>query len=68
MNALLLKNSKQKVITNLLVKIFFSPITEEGLLIGVSIVVILILVGLIFGIFNWISNSINVLFDQLGIG
>ena len=48
--------------------LYFSPITEEGLLIGISIVVILILVGLIFGIFNWVSGAVSSLFDQIGFG
>lgn len=45
-----------------------SPISEEGLLIGVAIVIILILLGVIFGIFQWISGSLLDLFSSLGLG
>jgi len=43
-----------------------SPIMEEGLLIGIAIVAILIVVGIIFGVFDWISSSFAGLFDQFG--
>ena len=43
-----------------------SPIMEEGLLIGISIVAILIVVGIIFGVFDWIGSSFAGLFDQFG--
>lgn len=68
MNSLLTKKKRLDLIANFFRRIFFSPITEEGLLIGVSIVIILILLGLIFGIFNWITGSISALFEQLGVG
>jgi len=42
-----------------------SPVVEEGLLIGLAIVGILIFLGLIFGIFDWINESINSLFDSM---
>ncbi|NVM54300.1 MAG: hypothetical protein HWN66_11415 [Candidatus Helarchaeota archaeon] len=41
-----------------------SPIMEEGLLIGIAIVAILIVIGLIFGVFDWIAESFSSLFDQ----
>ena len=41
-----------------------SPIMEEGLLIGIAIVAILIVVGIIFGVFDWIGKSFGSLFDQ----
>lgn len=44
----------------------YSPIMEEGLLIGISIVAILIILGIIFGVFDWIGDSFSSLFDQLG--
>lgn len=44
-----------------------SPIMEEGLLIGIAIVAILIVVGIIFGVFEWIGKSFGSLFDQFGI-
>jgi len=44
----------------------FSPIMEEGLLIGISIVAILIILGIIFGVFDWIADSFSSLFDQFG--
>ncbi|NVM28306.1 MAG: hypothetical protein HWN65_05650 [Candidatus Helarchaeota archaeon] len=40
---------------------------EEGLLIGIAIVAILIVVGIIFGVFEWIGKSFGSLFDQFGI-
>ena len=43
-----------------------SPIMEEGLLIGILIVAILIVVGIIFGVFDWIGSSFAGLFDQFG--
>ena len=49
-----------------LIKIF-GPITEEALLLGLSIAMIIIIIGLIFGIFQWLANSIFALFGQLGI-
>ncbi|MFX0133784.1 MAG: hypothetical protein ACFFDN_09075 [Candidatus Hodarchaeota archaeon] len=45
----------------------FGPITEEALLLGLSIAMIIIIIGLIFGIFQWLANSIFALFGQLGI-
>lgn len=44
------------------------PITEEALLLGLSIAMIIIIIGLIFGIFQWLSSSIFALFGQLGFG
>jgi len=40
---------------------------EEGLLIGISIVAILIILGIIFGVFDWIADSFSSLFDQFGM-
>jgi len=45
---------------------FYSPITEEALLIGLSIAAILIIIGLIFGIFTWIGEKFSELFFTLG--
>ncbi|MBD3230830.1 MAG: hypothetical protein GF329_21815 [Candidatus Lokiarchaeota archaeon] len=42
-----------------------SPVVEEGLLIGIAIVGILIFLGLIFGLFDWINEAISSLFDNL---
>ncbi|MHA1321873.1 MAG: hypothetical protein ACTSRL_03675 [Candidatus Helarchaeota archaeon] len=42
----------------------FSPIMEEGLLIGIAIVAILIILGIIFGVFDWIVDAFNSLFNQ----
>ncbi|MFX1295045.1 MAG: hypothetical protein ACFFD2_09375 [Promethearchaeota archaeon] len=41
-----------------------SPIMEEGLLIGIAIVAILIILGIIFGVFDWIAESFGSLFDN----
>jgi len=41
-----------------------SPVVEEGLLIGLAIVGILIFLGIIFGLFDWINESLNSLFDS----
>jgi hypothetical protein len=41
-----------------------SPIMEEGLLIGIAIVAILIVLGIVFGVFDWIAESFGSLFDQ----
>jgi hypothetical protein len=49
------------------VNINISPIMEEGLLIGISIVAILIILGIIFGVFDWIADSFSSLFDQFGM-
>jgi hypothetical protein len=43
---------------------FVSPIMEEGLLIGIAIVAILIVLGLIFGVFDWIASAFSSLFDR----
>jgi len=37
---------------------------EEGLLIGIAIVAILIVVGIIFGVFDWIGSMFSDLFNQ----
>lgn len=52
---------------NLLNNTVMSPIMEEGLLIGIAIVAILIVLGIIFGVFDWIAESFNSLFDHFGI-
>jgi hypothetical protein len=44
-----------------------SPIMEEGLLIGIAIVAILIVLGIIFGVFDWIASSFSSLFDHFGM-
>ncbi|MFX1295327.1 MAG: hypothetical protein ACFFD2_10800 [Promethearchaeota archaeon] len=44
--------------------LLYGPITEEGLLIGIAIVAILIVIGFIFGIFDWIAESFNSLFSN----
>ena len=41
-----------------------SPIMEEGLLIGIAIVAILIVLGIIFGVFDWIAESFSSLFNN----
>ncbi len=41
-----------------------SPIMEEGLLIGIAIVAILIILGIILGVFDWIAESFSSLFDH----
>lgn len=41
-----------------------SPIMEEGLLIGIAIVAILIVLGIIFGLFDWIAEAFSSLFDR----
>ena len=44
----------------------FGPITEEALLLGLSIAMIIIIIGLIFGIFQWLVSLIGNLFGSLG--
>lgn len=44
-----------------------SPVMEEGLLIGIAIVAILIVVGILFGVFDWIGSTFNGLFNEFGI-
>lgn len=44
-----------------------SPITEEGLLIGIAIVAILLVVGIIFGLFEWVGVQFKGLFNQFGM-
>ncbi len=51
----------------ILANTIISPIMEEGLLIGIAIVAILIVVGIIFGVFEWIADSFSSLFDQFGV-
>ncbi len=57
---LTLKRFHHTSFTNL----YFSPIMEEGLLIGIAIVAILIVLGIVFGIFDWIADSFGSLFDH----
>ena len=44
----------------------YSPITEEALLIGLAIVAVLIIIGLVFGIFSWIGEKFSELFISFG--
>ena len=44
-----------------------SPVVEEGLLIGIAIVGILIFIGLIFGLFDWINEALSSLFDSFNL-
>ncbi|MHA1229254.1 MAG: hypothetical protein ACTSRP_06355 [Candidatus Helarchaeota archaeon] len=44
-----------------------SPVVEEGLLIGIAIVGILIFLGLIFGLFDWINEALNSLFENFNM-
>ncbi|MHA1229940.1 MAG: hypothetical protein ACTSRP_00175 [Candidatus Helarchaeota archaeon] len=44
-----------------------SPVVEEGLLIGIAIVGILIFLGIIFGLFDWINEALDSLFDNFNM-
>ena len=55
-----LKQTRQVSVANTIL----SPIMEEGLLIGIAIVAILIVFGIVFGVFDWIAESFGSLFDQ----
>ncbi|MHA1301011.1 MAG: hypothetical protein ACTSO9_16445 [Candidatus Helarchaeota archaeon] len=46
----------------------FGPITEEALLLGFSIFMIIIIISMVFGIFQWLGSSIIAFFNQLGLG
>ncbi|MHA1356904.1 MAG: hypothetical protein ACTSQI_01260 [Candidatus Helarchaeota archaeon] len=54
----------KRILRFIYVKVFSSPIMEEGLLIGIAIVAILIVLGIIFGVFDWIAKSFGSLFDH----
>ena len=43
---------------------FVAPITEEGLLIGIAIVAILIILGIVFGVFEWIGTNLRSVFES----
>ncbi|MHA1269545.1 MAG: hypothetical protein ACTSPY_07125 [Candidatus Helarchaeota archaeon] len=63
-------NSNKKnndVIKNIIKDRRGSPVVEEGLLIGIAIVGILIFLGLIFGLFDWINDAIGSLFNNFGM-
>ncbi|MHA1311247.1 MAG: hypothetical protein ACTSWR_00420 [Candidatus Helarchaeota archaeon] len=44
-----------------------SPVVEEALLIGIAIVGILIFLGLIFGLFDWINDALTSLFNNFSL-
>ena len=44
-----------------------SPVMEEGLLIGIAIVAILIVLGIVFGVFDWISDAFGSIYEEIGI-
>ena len=44
-----------------------SPVVEEGLLIGIAIIGILIFLGLIFGLFDWINEALGSLFNDFNL-
>jgi len=46
--------------------LLFGPLTEEGLMIGMAIVAILIVVGFIFGVFDWITTEWQKFFNIWG--
>ena len=67
---ILIKNFSDHIQSNSnlqMANVAVSPIMEEGLLIGIAIVAILIVLGIIFGVFDWLSESFSSLFDQFGI-
>jgi len=67
---IVLMNSNKKnndVIKNIIKDRRGSPVVEEGLLIGIAIVGILIFLGLIFGLFDWINDAIGSLFNNFGM-
>ncbi|MHA1310774.1 MAG: hypothetical protein ACTSWR_03630 [Candidatus Helarchaeota archaeon] len=44
-----------------------SPVVEEALLIGIAIVGILIFLGVIFGLFDWINDALTSLFNNFSL-
>ena len=61
------KKDKRNTLNSLLKDKRGSPVVEEGLLIGIAIIGILIFLGLIFGIFDWINEALSSLFNNFNL-
>jgi Flp pilus assembly pilin Flp len=59
------KKSKKNIIFRLLKDERGSPLVEEGMLIGLSLIVIGIIIGLVLQVLGWSGNALNSIYQQL---
>jgi Flp pilus assembly pilin Flp len=59
------KRNKKNIISRLIKDERGSPLVEEGMLIGLSLIVIGIIVGLVLQVLGWTGNALNSIYQQL---
>ena len=59
------KKNKKNIISRLLKDERGSPLVEEGMLIGLSLIVIGIIIGLVLQVLGWSGDALNSIYQQL---
>jgi Flp pilus assembly pilin Flp len=59
------RKSKDKLLSRLVKDERGSPLVEEGMLIGLSLIVIGIIIGLVLQVLGWSGNALNSIYQQL---
>jgi Flp pilus assembly pilin Flp len=59
------KRNKKSIISRLLKDEKGSPLVEEGMLIGLSLIVIGIIIGLVLQVLGWSGDALNSIYQQL---
>jgi Flp pilus assembly pilin Flp len=59
------RKNKKRIVSRLLKDERGSPLVEEGMLIGLSLIVIGIIIGLILQVLGWSGDALNSIYQQL---
>ncbi|WXG43123.1 MAG: hypothetical protein WED04_03555 [Promethearchaeati archaeon SRVP18_Atabeyarchaeia-1] len=59
------KKSKERTISRMLKDERGSPLVEEGMLIGLSLIIVGILIGLVLQVLGWSGDALGSIYQQL---
>jgi Flp pilus assembly pilin Flp len=59
------EKNKKRILSRLLKDDRGSPLVEEGMLIGLSLIVIGIIIGLVLQVLGWSGDALNSIYKQL---
>jgi Flp pilus assembly pilin Flp len=59
------KKNKERILSRLLEDERGSPLVEEGMLIGLSLIVIGIIIGLVLQVLGWSGDALSAIYQQL---
>jgi Flp pilus assembly pilin Flp len=59
------EKNKKRIVSRLLKDDRGSPLVEEGMLIGLSLIVIGIIIGLVLQVLGWSGDALNSIYKQL---